>query len=87
MSIPMKCTACTMPMKYSRLLTDHWHRAFSKIDHSGSTAKIVSKQNTFSKKVTLIGIEPSTLGLSYFFFYSSMPSQLWQFLLLIKLRL
>ena len=38
-------------------------RGFPKIGHSCSAARIVLKQNKFSKKLPLTGIEPLTLGL------------------------
>ena len=38
-------------------------RVFPKIDHSGSSVRIVLEQNKFSKKLPLTGIEPSTVGL------------------------
>ena len=36
---------------------------FPKIDHSGSTARIVLEQNIPAKKLPLTGIDPSTLEL------------------------
>ena len=37
-------------------------RGFPKIDHSGSSARIVLQQNKFIKELPLTGIEPGTLA-------------------------